>query len=248
MKFEDFIKNSSALIAGCVVFFMAAGMYLSAKGFEMDNNGNIILMRQAHAQEAVPQRKEIDANLAMPEEHALGEKDAPVTIYEYSSFGCFHCADFHLDVLPKVKAEYIDKGLARVVFVPFPIDKPSMDAALLAECVDDDKYFAFAEVLFKQQHDWGMSRDPQKVLIQYAALSGLDNEKAKLCLKDDNQAREILGNRQNGISVLGIQGTPSFVISDKNGKELIPGISSFDQINDILAQRLEKLNQKVANK
>lgn len=246
MKFEDFIKNISSTIAGLAVFLLAAGMYLTAKGFVMDGNGNIVLVSQAQAQEPALQKKELDTNLALPEDHVIGKSDAPITVYEYSSFGCFHCADFHLDVLPKVKSDYIDKGLVRVVFVPFPIDKPSMDAALLAECVSQDKYFAFADVLFEQQRNWGMARDPQKALIQYAALSGLDNERAKLCLKDDNKAREILGNRQNGISVLGIQGTPSFIISDKNGKELIPGISTFEQIDAILAQRLKKLNQKVA--
>ena len=248
MSLERFIKNCSGFIAGVVVFLLVAGMYLSSKGFVMDENGNLVLINSAYAQDAEPRKKELDANLTMPEDHVMGKAEAPITLYEYSSFGCFHCADFHLDVLPKIKKEYIDKGLLKVVFVPFPIDRASMDAALISECVPEDKYFPFVDVLFRQQRNWGMAKDPQKELMEYAELSGLDREKAKLCLKDDNQAREILGNRQNGISVLGIQGTPSFIVSDKNGKELFPGLSSFEQIQDILTQRLAKLNEKSANK
>ncbi len=246
MKLEQVIKNLSALVAGAFIFFMAGGIYLSSKGFEMDENGEIVLMKRAAAQEETPAPiKEIPDNYAFPDEHSIGSKDAPVTLYEYSSFGCSHCADFHLSTLPQLKSEFVDKGLLRLVFVPFPIDKHSMNGALLAECVDEDKYFAFAEVLFKKQREWGLARNPKKVLMQYAALSGLSKEKAAACLKNDTNAREILSNRQNGLTQLGIQGTPSFVISAGGRSELISGTHTFESFKEIIEAKLpEKSAEK----
>lgn len=238
MKFENIIKKVSGFIAAFVVFFMAAGFYLSVKGFEMNQNGELVLISSAQAaSEVAPAPKTIPANFVMPESHVIGESTAPVTIYEYSSFGCFHCADFHLNTLPKIKEKYIDNGQVRLVFVPFPIDRASMSAAMLAECVPADKYFAFTDLLFKKQREWGLSRDPEKVLKQYAALSGVSSEKADGCLKNDEVAQEILEVRQDGVTQLGIQGTPSFVISTAEGKELLSGAPTMEKLDEIFTQK-----------
>ncbi len=250
MKFERFIRNLSSLVAAVVVYLIAVGMYLSFKGFVSDGKGGFVLAPEAYAQEPAQQVKILPADLVLPEKYVIGDATAPITIYEYSSFGCFHCADFHLQTLPLIKKKYIDKGIVRVAFVPFPIDKPSMSAALLAECVDKNKYFSFAEVLFKKQREWGLSRDPQKVLKQYAALSGLGQNKADACLHDDEVARSILEDRQNGITQLGIQGTPSFVIASKDEKMLYSGAFTLEYLDEIVSQRLpdEKGDEKVEGK
>lgn len=237
MKFENIIRNLSRLAAAVVIFFMAGGMYLSSKGFEWTDDGNIVLVRHAAAQDEFI-APEIPDNYVLPDDHSIGAKTAPVTLYEYSSFGCSHCADFHLSTVPQLKTEFIDKGLLRLVFVPFPIDKYSMNAALLAECVDENKYFAFVDVLFKKQREWGLARNPDKVLMQYAALSGLSQDKAELCLKNDDNAREILSNRQNGLTQLKIQGTPSFVLSAGGHNELISGVRSFEAFKEMIESKL----------
>ena len=113
--FEKVIKRISATLAGCIVFIIASGMYLSAKGFQIDENGNIILMNQAVAKDEVPV-KEIPLNFGFPQDHVKGDEKAKVTLYEYSSFGCTHCADFHLETLPKIIKEYVDTGLIKVSF------------------------------------------------------------------------------------------------------------------------------------
>lgn len=240
MKFEQIIKNVSAIVSGIVVFLIVGSFYLGVKGFEW-NGTDFVLVRPAEAAETV-QPKEIPENYAFPQDHVMGSGTAPVTLYEYSSFGCFHCADFHLDILPQIKKEYVDKGLVRIVFVPLPLDKNSMDAALLAECVDKDKYFSFADVLFKKQRDWGMAFQPQKVLMQYAALSGVSNEKAKACLQNDETAARILKDRQAGLSDLGISGTPSFVVSSKAGNELISGIRPLEDFGAIIDAQLAEVS------
>lgn len=242
MKIEKFIKNISAITAALAVYFMSAGFYLSAKGFVLNAEGNLVLMKHAQAAESAPrlQNMKIPANYVMPEGAVLGSANAPVSVYEFSSFGCYHCADFHLETLPKLKKDFIDTGAVKLVFVPFPIDRSSMNGALLAKCMPENRYFAFADLLFKKQREWGLSRNPDKVLLQYAALNGLSAEKAKACLKNDENAREILAARQDGMSQLGIQGTPSFVIKSKDGFQLLPGVQSYDDFKEILQQKLAK--------
>ena len=238
MKFEQIIKKISAMVAGIIVFLLAGGFYLQLKGFEPDQEKGFVLAKAANAAETDKSAKTIPMNYAFPDDHVLGKASASVTLYEYSSFGCFHCADFHLLVLPELQKEFVDKGLLKVVFVPLPLDKGSMDAALLAECVGKDKYFDFVDLLFKKQRDWGMAFNPQKVLLQYAALSGVGDEKAKACLKDDAMAERILKDRQAGLSDLKISGTPSFVVSSKSGNQLVEGFKNFDEFSKIIKSHL----------
>lgn len=237
MGLERIIRIISGVCAGVIVYLAAGWLYLDAKGFEYDGNGGFVLVRQAQAAQEM-QAREIPLNYAFPQDHVLGQADAPVTLYEYSSFGCFHCADFHLEILPELIKEYVDKGLVRVVFVPLPIDRNSMDAALLAECVAKDKYFSFANVLFKKQRDWSLAFRPQKVLKQYAALSGVSDDKASACLKNDKVADRILRDRQAGLSDLGITGTPSFVVSSKEKNELVSGFRPLEEFKLILDEHL----------
>lgn len=240
MKFENIIKKFSAFVAAFVVFFLAGGMYLSLKGFALNDSGELVLVKTAQAQEVIPGfTPKIPANLIMPEGRSIGSAEAPITLYEYSSMGCYHCADFHLKTLPELKKEFIDKGVLRVVFVDFPIDKSSMMASMVAHCIPQDKYFDFVALLFKNQREWGMSRTPEKYLVQYASLNGITPSKATECMKDDEAAKSILENRQNAITQLGIQGTPSFIISYKSGRELLQGAPSMDTFRAAFAKKLE---------
>lgn len=239
MTFEKFIKKMSEWVAAVVVFFLAGGMYLSQKGFVWDN-GEIVFVGNAKAQEQMIEYQPpvIPDNFVLPDEHSVGKADAPVVLYEYSSFGCSHCADFHNETLPKLKKKYAEKGLLRVVYVPFPIDKISMDAALLAECVPADKYFDFVDLLYKRQREWLLSRNSLDVLAKFAKLNGVGAEKIDGCLKNDEVAREILANRQTGITQLGIQGTPSFVLSHEGKSELISGVRSYEEFKELISSKL----------
>ena len=239
MKFEDIIKKISAVLAGIVVYFFVAGIYLNSKGFEYNESTGDFVIRQAQAAEDVSAIHSVPMNFAFPQDHALGNHAAPVTLYEYSSFGCSHCADFHLEVLPKLIKKYVNDGKLRIVFVPLPLDKNSMNAALLAECVAPDKYFSFAEVLFKKQRDWSIAFHPEKVLMQYAALSGVSNEKATACLRDDITAARILKDRETGLKELKISGTPSFVVSSRKSNDMVYGYRDFDFFDSLVSEHLE---------
>lgn len=240
MKFENFIKRISAIAAAVVVFLLASGMYLSTKGFMMNPDGSITLVKNAYAAEASGPKNKIDKNVVLPEGNSLGEATAPVTLYEFSSYGCFHCAHFQLQTLPKVKEEFIDKGLVRVVFSDFPLDGKSMQASLMSHCFKGLKYFRFSDLLFEKQREWSMSSKTADLLKKYAYLNGLAEDKAQACLDDKAKAQEIMEQRQYAINHLGISGTPSFVVSGSEGREILYGAPDYETLKGIIEKNLPK--------
>ncbi len=251
MKFENTIKKLSAFVASFVLFFLCAGMYLQLKGFIMTPDGKIVLINHAQAQQENGNEENVQAaseistkvapqtNIILPKGHVLGDENAPVAIYEYSSFGCFHCADFHLDVLPQLEKDFINTGKVKLVFANFPLDKKSMQAAMVAECIPQEHYHAFLNTVFKNQREWGLSLRSDKILSDYAALNGISKEKALECMKDDKIAKEIVEGRQEAIDKLKIQGTPAFLIISQNGKEVIHGAPSYQALKALLEKRLK---------
>ncbi len=241
MKFEEIIKTFSTWIAGVVVFVFAAGGYLSLKGFVPDGNGGFVLMKNAQAAtsgDATERNAKIKA-MALPKGHILGKASAPVTIYEYSSFACSHCSEFHIYMLPKIKENFIDKGLVKLVFVDFPLDKKSMYGSLVSRCVKPDKYHDFVTLLFKKQRDWALSSKYEKVISQYALLSGLSNDELKACLRNEDAfSNEIMANRGNAIEFLGLQGTPSFLVVKGNDREVLHGLPSYGKFAALLNEKL----------
>lgn len=234
--FEKSIKLVSHILTVFVMFFLADGFYLAQKGFVW-NNGTIELVKPAQAAEPVSQN--IDTkSFKIDAQYVLGKHDAPVTIYEFSSLGCSHCADFHLGVLPKIKQDYIESGKVKLIFADFPIDKKSMQAAMLAHCMAQDKYFDFLGLLFKKQLTWGLSFKTEKLLSGYAGGFGLDSETAKKCMKDDKMAAEIMYVRQQAMERLNIKATPSFLVRSSGGDDLITGAPSYSELSEVLNKKL----------
>ncbi|MDR1694728.1 MAG: DsbA family protein [Lactobacillaceae bacterium] len=245
MTFENTIKTISSICASVVIFVLALGIYLSSKGFIMDPEGNIVFVNEAVAQDTTQEDKNIasdlnNVNISVDYLNILGDENAPVTMYEYSSFGCSHCADFHLSTLPKLKKEFIDTGKLKLIFVDFPIDKKSMQGAMLSHCIPEDSYFEFLDIIFKNQREWSFSMRTEKIFSTYASVFGVNGRDAEKCMKDDDIQNRILGNRQQAIEVFKVQGTPSFVLANKNGKEVIHGAVSFDDFKNAINKMLEQ--------
>jgi protein-disulfide isomerase len=145
-------------------------------------------------------------------EMALGKADAPLTIIEYASMTCPHCAAFHVETLPKLKAAYIDTGKVRLVFREFPLDEPGLRAAMLARCSGPERYFGFLDVLFKQQTTWAKAADPLQSLMQIGRLGGVGDDAFKACMGNRQMESQILANRLEGQNKHGVRSTPSFVV------------------------------------
>lgn len=235
MKFEDTIKKISSIAAGFVIFFLASGIYLSAKGFQFID-GEIVLVKGANASEL--SSKNIPNNIVIPGGRSLGSSKAPVTLYEYSSLGCYHCADFHLDTLPQIKKEYVDKGLVRIVFSDFPLDQKSLKASLVASCMPNSNYYDFIALLFKKQREWSLSFNTEKTLAELASQNGLSESEAYKCMSDKERAQDLISRRQEAMKTLEIQGTPTFVIANRNSREVIFGALDFKEIKPHIDKKL----------
>lgn len=149
------------------------------------------------------------------EEHIIGDPGAPVTIIEYASMTCPHCARFHGEILPELTRDYVDTGKVRIVFRDFPLDGHALRAAALAECAGPQRYFGFVDVLFRTQSEWTGAADPIIALGRIARLGGMDEAAFSACLADKPLLNAILVERGVGEQQFGINSTPSFVIQGK---------------------------------
>ncbi len=149
-------------------------------------------------------------------EMALGQDDAPVTIIEYASATCPHCANFHEGPFKKIKSEFIDTGKVRFIFREFPFDDLALAAFMLARCAPKEKYFPMLDVLFEQQGTWTRN-NPKGELFKIAKLAGFTEESFEACLKNEEIAKGILAIREKAGTSYGIDSTPTFFI---NGEKL----------------------------
>ena len=166
---------------------------------------------------------------------ALGPANASVTITEYASMTCPHCAAFNAEVFPKLKTEYIDTGKVRYVFREFPLDIKAVAGSMLARCIakdDPGKYFAVIDLLFKQQSEWVM-KDSTDALILIGKQAGLSQKSTEACLADQTMLNKLTADQKYATDVLKVNSTPTFFI---NG-EKIQGEASFEEF----AKRIDPL-------
>jgi protein-disulfide isomerase len=166
---------------------------------------------------------------------ALGSPDAPVTMIEYASMTCPHCAHFHNETLPALKAKYIDTGKVRLIFRDFPLDQLAVQASTLAHCAGPDRALTFVSAFFANQDRWARSDDPMASLRQLAKLGGLTDARIDACLADQELGNSILQTRLDAEKQHSIQSTPSFLINDElHAGDL--GVDGFSEILDPLVQ------------
>lgn len=243
MKFEDILNKISQIAALVIIYLLCAGFYLSIKGFVLSPDGKIVFVKEAHASVDINTlATPINDNIALslPEGPILGNSNAPITIYEFSSLNCSHCADFHLKTLPLLKQEFIDSGNVKFIFVNFPLDRKSMKAAMITECVPEENYGHLLSTLFKKQREWMLSRTPEQVLIRYGMLNGLTETEAKDCLTNDDLAKDLLEVRQQGLDRLEIKGTPAFLVMHNNKKEMLYGAPDYKTFKTYLQTKILK--------
>jgi protein-disulfide isomerase len=160
---------------------------------------------------------------------ALGPANATVTITEYASMTCPHCAAFNEGVFPKIKSEYIDTGKVRYVFREFPLDFTAAEGSMLSRCIardDSAKYFAVTDMLFKQQNDW-VVKNTAETLIRIGKQAGLSQQAVEDCLNDQALLDKIEADQKYAAEVLKVNSTPTFFL---NG-EKIKGGASFEDFD-----------------
>jgi protein-disulfide isomerase len=169
-----------------------------------------------------------------PDDRILGVAEAPVTVVEYASLTCPHCAAFHSQTLPNLKSSYIDTGKVRLVFRDFPLDRVALKASLLARCAPGDRYFAMLDVLFRSQDTWSRAVDPALALSQIGRTAGLDQAKIDSCLNDEAATDKLIAEIQAAQDQFKINSTPTLII---NGTKYA-GALSFEQMEAVLRDLL----------
>jgi protein-disulfide isomerase len=172
------------------------------------------------------------ADVAKPQslpDMAIGPANATVTVTEYASMTCPHCANFNETVFPKLKSEFIDSGKVRYVFREFPLDIKAAAGSMLARCIAKDdapKYFAVIDLLFRQQNEWVM-KNTTETLTRIGKQAGLSQQQVEECLKDQALLEKIAADQKYANEVLKVNSTPTFFI---NG-EMLKGETSFDEFS-----------------
>jgi len=162
-------------------------------------------------------------------DRVIGDPAAPITIIEYASLTCPHCANFHADTLPKLEKDWIETGKAKLIYRDYPLDRYAASAAMIARCAPTDKYFTFLNAFFAQQKTWSRADDPVKVLTQLAGLGGMSKEDVDACLANEALQDGILQMRLEGQMEYDINSTPSFVIDGKKVSNL-----PYEDLNELL--------------
>ena len=167
---------------------------------------------------------------------ALGSNKAPVKIKIFSSLTCPHCASFHIEVVPKIKKEYVDTGKVQIIFIDFPLDQAAFNASKLLHCSDQEKQMSFLDTIYETQAKWTNGSTIDEInenLKKIVKNLGINTNKFNKCLIDEVISDKILNGRINANEKYSINSTPTIIINEKKLK----GSADFKNIK----KNIEKL-------
>jgi protein-disulfide isomerase len=164
----------------------------------------------------------------------LGDENAPVTIVEYASMTCGHCANFHERTWPDLKKDYIETGKVRFIFREFPLDPVASAAFMLARCAPQEKYFDIVDIMFEEQRAWAFTDNPYQSLLDFSKQIGFTQESFEECLTNQGLLDAVNAVRERGANEFGVNSTPTFFI---NG-EKHSGALSIEEMGKIIEENL----------
>nr|WP_210529271.1 DsbA family protein [Rubellimicrobium arenae] len=202
--------------------------------------GGVGMLSSAWAQEATDQAAPADtAAEAAPvtiQDMAQGAEDAPVTIVEYGSFTCPHCAAFHADQYQHLKEDYIDTGKVRFVFREVYFDRFGLWASMIARCGGEMRFFGISDILYDTQRDWIGEGEPAQIaenLRRIGKSAGMDDATLDACLNNEAQAEALVAWYQENAERDGIQSTPTFIINGESHSNM-----AYDDLKSIIDSEL----------
>ncbi len=150
-----------------------------------------------------------------PEDRVMGDASAPVTIIEYASMTCPHCAHFATEVLPAIKPVLIDSGKVRLVFRDYPLDALALRGAMLVRCAGNERAFGMIELLFSRQMVWATAQDPKAALLTIANQAGMNAAQFDACMDDKAVQDAVTQSRVTAEQAYKINSTPSFLVNGR---------------------------------
>ncbi len=168
----------------------------------------------------------------------VGDKNAPVTIIEYASLSCSHCADFHNNTLDDLIKEYVDTGKARIVFRDFPFNYPALLGSMVLRCIPEDVRYDYMNALFQLQQKWVVRENAKSTQELYKIMQsgGMTKEEFETCTNNVELENTILQALIAAQNEFNIQSTPSFLI---NGN-LVEGNKSIKEFRQIIDKILSE--------
>lgn len=188
---------------------LAAGAYAVTGYNSQTRLPDLPLVGAASAQEA-----EVDTSTIT--EMVMGAEDAPVTLIEYASYTCPHCANFHTGVLKQLKEEYIDTGKMKLIYREVYFDRYGLWASMIARCGGPEKFFGISDLIYKGQSDWSRAGGASEIidaLRKIGGIAGLDKDTVEACLQDGTKAQTLVAWYQENATADGVESTPSFVLN-----------------------------------
>jgi protein-disulfide isomerase len=167
-----------------------------------------------------------------PIDQVMGKADAPITIIEYASTTCGHCANLHKTALPKIKSEWVDTGKAKLIYRDFPTGPAalSIGASMIAHCSGKERYFGVLGLIMEQQDKWMAAANPLDALKKMVRLAGITSEEVDACLQRQDLATEIQDRARDGAKTYNVESTPTLII---NGK-VVEGARPYEEFDKIL--------------
>jgi protein-disulfide isomerase len=169
-----------------------------------------------------------------PTDHVMGDPKAPITMIEYASLTCPHCAHFNTTELPQIEEKWVKTGKVKLIYRDFPLDQTATQAAQLAECAGNDKYFAVIDMMFSGQGVWATAKDPIAELAKSLRIAGMGDAEVKACLANDAVATGVINDYRGG-ETLGVNSTPTIFVNGEQFK----GARSLEEF-DALFTKLSK--------
>ena len=206
-------------------------VYILQSGSENESGNKFGLPFSVTAEEASEEIKPIA-------EMVQGDEDAPIEMIEYASFTCPHCATFHADVYPKLKINYIDKGLVKFIYREVYFDKFGMWASMIARCAGPDKFFGMTDQIYRKQSVWARAESDVAIVTELrkiGLLAGLDETQLGQCLQDGVKLRALVEWYSENAKRDEIKSTPTLVINGEKHSN-----QSYEKLTEILDEILEK--------
>ena len=216
-----------------VVFGLAVGL-----GVWLNQSPQTAALDQEFASPFAANAQSSDADAEATEiiDMVQGAEDAPITVIEYASFTCPHCARFHSDVYKLLRKNYIDTGKIKFIFREVYFDKYGMWASMIARCSGPDRFFGMTDLILNSQSTWARAGDDLAIveaLRKIGRLSGMEDAALDSCLQDGNKLRALVGWYKENAQRDGIQSTPSFLIDGQPYKNM-----NYEEFAKILDEKL----------